>query len=336
MYTAILSHRSIYSTYPFTSVSPIIGARQVYFKNNEKESKVMGMSGAKRSSDLLQQLVFVGPAMLFFTIIVIVPFLLGMYYSFTSWNGVSSQVTWVGLANFTDILTNDPQFRTSFWFTVRMTVAAVVLTNLVGFLLALMLTRNLRSRNALRTVFFLPNVIGGLLLGFIWQFIFVKGFQSVGEVTGIPFFQLPWLGTEATAFWGIIIVEVWKGAGYLMVIYIAGLVNVPRDLMEAADIDGANGWQVLRNIIVPLIMPAVTVCLFLAISWSFKSFDVIISLTKGGPFNSTESVAINIYNEAFTRNRYGAGTAKALIFFIIVALITAFQVWFTKRREVEA
>ncbi|WP_166242045.1 carbohydrate ABC transporter permease [Paenibacillus turpanensis] len=294
------------------------------------------MSGTKKSSEWLQQIVFVGPALIFFTIIVVLPFVLGMYYSFTSWNGVSDEITWVGLANFKDVLTNDDQFRNSFWFTVRFTFTAVILTNLVGFLLALLLTRNLKTRNTLRTVFFLPNVIGGLLLGFIWQFIFVKGFQSIGAVTGIPFFTMPWLGTEETAFWGIVIVEVWKGAGYLMVIYISGLINVPRELIEAADIDGASWFQVLRNIIVPLIMPAVTVCLFLAISWSFKSFDVIIALTKGGPFNSTEAVAINIYNEAFTRNRYGAGTAKAFIFFIIVAAITALQVRLTKSREVEA
>ncbi|MFB5676528.1 carbohydrate ABC transporter permease [Paenibacillus terreus] len=289
-----------------------------------------------KTSQLLQQLVFVGPSTLFFAIIIVVPFLLGMYYSFTDWNGVSNQAGWVGLDNFRQILLEDAKFRTAFWFTVRFTVASVVLSNVLGFILAYFLTKPLKSRNVLRTVFFMPNVIGGLLLGFIWQFIFVKGFSSIGAATGLAFFKLPWLGDEITAFWGIIIVFIWQTAGYLMVIYISSLTNVPQDILEAASIDGASRMQVLRQIIIPLIMPAVTVCLFLAISWSFKMFDLNLSLTKGGPFGSTESVALNIYNEAFVNNRYGLGTAKAFIFFIIVALVTSLQVRLTKSREVEA
>ncbi|MFC0213040.1 carbohydrate ABC transporter permease [Paenibacillus chartarius] len=290
----------------------------------------------RKGSEFVQQLVFVGPALVFFTIIMILPFLLGMYYSFTSWNGVSGTVTWVGFANFKTIFANDQDFWRSFWFTTRFTVVGVIVTNLVGFGLAFLLTRPLKLRNALRTIFFMPNVIGGLLLGFIWQFIFVKGFAAVGEVTNWPLFQLPWLGDEATGFWGIIIVFTWQAAGYLMVIYIAALTNVPKELIEAAHIDGASAWTLLRNVIVPLIMPAVTVCLFLAISWSFKMFDLNLSLTKGGPFRSTESLALNIYNEAFQNNRYGLGTAKALLFFLIVAIVTSIQVRVTKSKEVEA
>ncbi|WP_438446654.1 carbohydrate ABC transporter permease [Gorillibacterium sp. sgz5001074] len=285
---------------------------------------------------MIQQTVFVGPAFLFFTIIVLVPFVLGMYYSFTDWNGVRNTAGWVGFDNFRAIFTSDRNFWLAFWFTARFSVASVVLVNLLGFVLAFLLTRPLKSRNVLRTVFFLPNVIGGLLLGFIWQFIFIKGFASLGEATGLGFFQLPWLGTESTAFWGILIVSVWQGAGYLMVIYIAALVNIPSELLEAAKIDGATLGQTLRSVILPLIMPAVTVCLFLAISWAFKMFDLNVSLTKGGPFRSTESVALNIYAEAFQNNRYGLGTAKALLFFLTVAIITSIQVYLTKKREVEA
>ncbi|MCC3379026.1 carbohydrate ABC transporter permease [Paenibacillus farraposensis] len=289
-----------------------------------------------KSSQWLQQWIFVGPATLFFVIIIVIPFILGMYYSFTEWNGVANQAKWVGLDNFYHILWDDDKFRTAFWFTVRFTVIGVVAANVFGFLLAYFLTKPLKSRNVLRTIFFMPNVIGGLLLGFIWQFIFVKGFAAIGESTNWSFFNLPWLGDEITAFWGIVIVFIWQTAGYLMVIYISSLTNVPQDLLEAAEIDGASRMQILRSIIVPLIMPAVTVCLFLAISWSFKMFDLNLSLTKGGPFGSTESVALNIYNEAFVNNRYGLGTAKALIFFIIVALVTSLQVRLTKSREVEA
>ena len=151
----------------------------------------------------------------------------------------------------------------------------------------------------------MPNVIGGLLLGFIWQFIFVKGFAAIGNATNLDFFNLPWLGTKGTAFWAIVIVFVWQTAGYLMVIYISSLNNVPKDILEAAESTARAEGQVLRSIIIPLVMPAVTVCLFLAISWSFKMFDLNLSLTKGGPFGSTESVAMNIYNEAYTNNRLG-------------------------------
>ncbi|MCJ8011878.1 sugar ABC transporter permease [Paenibacillus sp. KQZ6P-2] len=290
----------------------------------------------QKSSGLLQQLVFVGPSTIFFTIIILVPFLLGLYYSFTDWNGVSGQVTWVGIDNYKQILTKDPDFGKAFWFTVRFTVVGIIVTNLLGFFLAYFLTKPLKSRNILRTVFFMPNVIGGLLLGFIWQFIFIKGFSALGDATGWSFFNLPWLGDATTGFWGIIIVFVWQTAGYLMVIYISSINNIPKDIIEAAEIDGASKMQILKSVIVPLVMPAVTVCLFLAISWSFKMFDLNLSLTKGGPFRSTESVALNIYNEAFQNNRYGLGTAKAIIFFIVVAIITSLQVKLTKSKEVES
>ncbi|GGH12467.1 carbohydrate ABC transporter permease [Paenibacillus segetis] len=290
----------------------------------------------KKWSQFGQQLFFVGPATVFFTLMMIVPFLMGMYYSFTDWNGVSGNVIWVGFDNFRNIFTNDADFWSSFWFTLRFTLLGVVLTNLVGFFLAYFLTKPLKMRNALRTIFFMPNVIGGLLLGFIWQFIFIKGFSTLGDLTGWSFFQLPWLGDATTGFWAIVLVFIWQSSGYLMVVYIASLSNVSKDVLEAAEIDGATRFQVLRSIIAPLIMPAVTVCLFLSISWSFKMFDLNLSLTKGGPFKSTESVALNIYNEAFLNNRYGLGTAKALLFFLIVAIITIIQVRITKSKEVEA
>jgi len=287
---------------------------------------------AKRFHHLL----FIGPAVVFFALIVVIPFFMSLYYSFTEWNGVSTTVTWIGIENYKKILFHDPDYYKAFMFTFRYAIVSVVLTNVVGFLLALLLTQALKLRNVLRTIFFMPNVIGGLLLGFIWSFIFVKGFATIGEKTGIPFFNLPWLGDAPTAFWGVIIVTVWKGAGYIMVIYIAGLSNVPKDMLEAARIDGASRLQSLRRITLPLIMPSITVCLFLTLSWGFKVFDLIMSLTKGGPFNSTESVSLNIYQEAFRNNALGLGSAKAVIFFLIVALITVIQVSVTKKREVES
>ncbi len=285
--------------------------------------------------ELLRQWVFVGPALVFFTIIVVIPFLMSIYYSFTEWNGVTTNIKFNGFENFRYILLEDKDYHRAFWFTTRFTVSSVIFTNLLGFALGLLLTKALKTKNVLRTIFFMPNVIGGLLLGFIWQFIFVKGFATIGELTHIGFFELPWLGDAPTAFWALVIVSVWQGAGYLMIIYIGALLNVPKDILEAAYIDGATRLQLLRKITIPLIMPAITVCLFLTISWAFKMFDLNVSLTKGGPFNSTESVSLNIYQEAFRNNRYGLGTAKAFIFFIVVALITTIQVVYTKRKEVE-
>lgn len=261
---------------------------------------------------------------------------MGIYYSFTSWNGVSSVAEWVGLENYIKILKNDPQFFDSFIFTTKFMLASVIISNLLGFGLALLLNAALKSKNLLRTVFFIPNVIGGLLLGFIWQFIFVKGFAAIGNLTDLSVFKLPWLGDEATAFWGIVIVFAWQISGYMMVIYIAALQGVDQTLLEAARIDGASSWTLLTKIIIPLILPAFTICFFLTISMAFKIFDLNISLTGGGPFNSTQSVAINIYQEAFQNNRYGLGTAKSILFFLVVAIFTTVQVMMTKKREVEA
>lgn len=288
-------------------------------------------------SEWMQQTIFVGPGLLAFILIVLTPFVMGFYYTFTEWDGLDLDgAKWTGMANITRIMTDDPRFWQAFWFTAKFTLAAVVITNSIAFLLALLLTQNLKSRGVLRTVFFLPNVIGGLLLGYIWYFIFTRGFSAIGEATGLGFFNLQWLGTPNTAFWGVVIVFVWQTAGYMMIIYIAAIIGVPKDLLEAARIDGAGRWQLLRSVLVPLIMPAITICLFLTTSNAFKMFDLNLSLTGGGPGNSSESIALNIYREALVNNRYGLGTAKAMIFFFGVALITITQVWFTKKREVEA
>ncbi|WP_035664678.1 carbohydrate ABC transporter permease [Halalkalibacter akibai] len=285
---------------------------------------------------ILTYLAFVGPALLFFLVIQIIPFVMGIYYSFTSWNGISSTTEWVGFANYARIFTNDDRFFDSFLFTTKFMFAAVVISNIIGFSFALLLNSALKTRNMLRTAFFIPNVIGGLLLGFIWQFIFVRGFAAIGDLTNLAFFQQPWLGDAKTAFWGIVIVFAWQISGYMMVIYIAALQGVDSSLLEAAKIDGASPVTILTKIIIPLILPAFTICFFLTISMAFKIFDLNLSLTGGGPFNSTQSVAINIYQEAFTNNNYGLGSAKSILFFLVVAIVTTVQVMITKKREVEA
>jgi raffinose/stachyose/melibiose transport system permease protein len=296
----------------------------------------IGSTRKLKLKKLLSYAAFVGPALLFFIVIQIIPFLMGIYYSFTSWNGISSSVEWVGLENYKRIFSNDQRFFDSFLFTTKFMFAAVLISNIIGFSFALILNTALKTRNLLRTAFFIPNVIGGLLLGFIWQFIFVRGFAAIGELTNISFFLKPWLGDATTAFWGIVIVFAWQISGYMMVIYIAALQGVDTSLLEAAKIDGANAFTTLRKIIIPLILPAFTICFFLTISMAFKIFDLNLSLTGGGPFNSTQSVAINIYQEAFTNNNYGIGSAKSILFFLIVAIFTTIQVMITKKKEVEA
>jgi raffinose/stachyose/melibiose transport system permease protein len=280
--------------------------------------------------------VFLGPAFLFFTVIVLASFLMGFYYSLTEWNGVNREPLWIGLENYRTIFQGDPQAVVAATFTARFTVVSVIIANVLAFTLALALSLPLRTANVMRTVIFLPNVIGGIILGFVWRFIFTNSIPTLGGLTGVGVFELPWLGTPETGFWASVIVFVWQRTGYLMVIYIASLLSIDESLLEAARIDGASGWNILRRIIIPLTVPAITVSFFLALSWTTKMFDVIFSLTGGGPFGSTETFAMNIYFEAFQYNSYGLGSAKAILFFVVVATISTIQVLVTKRWEVEA
>lgn len=280
-----------------------------------------------------EQITFIGPALLFFTAMVIIPFISGIWYSMTDWNGISSKMSFVGLKNYITLI-SDTYFMKALWFTLLFTAAVIVLANLLAFVLALLLTSAMKLRNVFRAVFFLPNVISGLILGFIWQFIFVKVFAAIGDATHIGFFQLPWLGTTQTGFWAMVIVQLWQMAGYLMVIYIAGLTNVPVELIESSKIDGANFLQVLRYIKIPMVMPSITIAFFLTTSTAFKVFDLNYSLTNGN--FDTRGLAYDIYSTAFTSSSYGAGSAKAFIFFILVAAVTIVQTVYTKRKEIEA
>ncbi|MCF7952979.1 MAG: sugar ABC transporter permease [Spirochaetales bacterium] len=277
---------------------------------------------------------FTGPLVLAFFIVVALPFLWGIYYSFTEWNGiVKSQAEWVGFSNYLELFSDD-EFSDAFWFTVRFSAVSVILINALGFLLALLVTQPLKSANTLRTVFFMPNLIGGLILGFIWQFIFIQVFSSLADALSLAFLH-GWLATPETGFWGLVILMTWQMAGYVMVIYIAALQSIPGELLEAAEIDGSSIYTKTRYIIMPLVAPAFTINMFLMLSNCFKLYDQNLSLTNGGPFNSTQMLAMNIYNTAFKFDKMGEAQAKAVIFFIIVAFVSLVQVRYTKRREVE-
>ena len=278
---------------------------------------------------------FVGPAVFAFFIVQVIPLIFGIYYSFTNWNGIDSEagLKMVGFKNYITAF-NDKTFGQSFIFTAKFTILSVIVLNILGFGLALLVTRESKFNNLLRTVFFMPNLIGGLILGFIWQFIFVEGFSALGSKLGQNWMK-GWLSDGKTGFYGLVILMAWQMAGYLMVIYVAALQNVPEDLVEAAKIDGANFWQRIKNIIIPMVRPAFTVSIFLTLSNSFKLFDQNLSLTAGGPGNSTQMLAMNIYNTAFQFDLMGVAQAKAVIFLIAVSLIAVTQVYFSKKGEVE-
>ncbi|WP_028783815.1 carbohydrate ABC transporter permease [Thalassobacillus devorans] len=275
---------------------------------------------------------FLTPVILALGIVVVIPFVYGLVYSFTDWNGLTA-TKFIGFEHYINLF-QEKEFMNSIWFTVKFAVASVLLLNFFGLALALIVTRNIKSNNLLRTVFFMPNLIGGLILGFIWQFIFVSVFGDIGELLGVKSLQ-GWLSTTETGFWGLVILTAWQMAGYIMIIYIAYLENIPKELIEAAKIDGASSFQRFKNITFPLVAPAFTISMFLTLSTSFKIYDQNLSLTNGGPYNSTQMVAMEIVRTAFSDNQMSYAQAKAVIFFLIVAVVALTQVYYNKKREVE-
>lgn len=277
---------------------------------------------------------FVLPSFVMFTVVVLIPALWGIGYSFTSWNGIGNDVAFVGVSNYIKIFTEDGDFRHAFLFTAVFSVLVVICVNLVGFLLALLVTSKAKGTTLMRGAFFMPNLIGGILLGFTWQFIFVQAFGAIYNATGLEFFK-NWLSDTKTSFFGLLILVVWQLAGYMMLIYIAQIQNIPDDILEAAEIDGANYRQRLFYVVLPLVAPAFTIGLFLSLTTCFKLYDQNLSLTNGGPYNSTEMLALNIYNTAFKYNNYGEAQAKAVIFLVVVSVIGLTQLNISKKKEVE-
>lgn len=294
----------------------------------------------KRSRNVLRSrlegVAFVGPSLLVFLPVVAIPFIYSVVLSVMEWNGISDEIHFVGIKNYIRILTTDTDFKNAFWFTIRITAVTAVLSNILGLTFAALLTKNLKVREWGRTALLLPNIMSGVILGYIWQFIFTRAFPMLGELLGWGVFQQSWLGTPQTAFWGIAIVSIWQWTGYTMIIYIAGINSVSNDVQEAAMLDGATGAQKFFRVTLPLILPSVTICLFWTITRACTMFDLPFALTAGGPYRTSETIAMNIYTEAFTRNNYGLGSAKAMLFFVIVLIIAQLQVHLTSKQEVQA
>ena len=264
------------------------------------------------------------PTLIAFTIAFVIPFILGLFLSFTSFTTVSN-ATFVGINNYIEAFTRDNTFLNALVFTISFTVVSVITVNIIGFILALLLTRRLPATNFFRAVFFLPNLIGGIVLGYIWQLIINGVLLNFGVS----------ITADATyGFWGLVVLMNWQMIGYMMIIYIAGISNVPTEQLEAARVDGAGYFTILFKIIIPSVMPSITICLFLTLTNSFKLFDQNLALTAGAPSKQTQMLALDIYNTFYGRvGSEGIGQAKAVIFSVIVALIALLQLYFTRKKE---
>jgi raffinose/stachyose/melibiose transport system permease protein len=271
--------------------------------------------------------IFVLPTFLAFAIAFLIPFVWGIFLSFTSFSTVNDAV-WVGLDNYYRAFTENATFLNALVFTAKFAVVSVVTINVFAFALALLLTRAIRGTNFFRSVFFMPNLIGGIVLGYIWQLI-------INGVLG--YFGVDITYSATYGFWGLVLLMNWQMIGYMMIIYIAGIQNISPDLIEAAKIDGANSKQILKNVTIPMAMPSITICTFLTLSNSFKLFDQNLSLTGGAPGTDSAMLALDIYTTMYTNNNYGGvGQAKAVVFFLLVAVISLIQIKLTRSREVQS
>ena len=270
--------------------------------------------------------VFVLPTFIAFCIAFLVPFIMGLYLSFCEFRTVSD-AQFVGLQNYIRAFSENNEFINSLWFTIKFALMAVVSINVIAFLLALLLTKGIKGTNLFRTVFFMPNLIGGIVLGYIWQLIINGILYRYGySITSSPTF----------GYWGLVVLMSWQMIGYMMIIYIAGIQNISTAILEAARVDGAGPMRILFNITKPSVMPSITICLFLTITNSFKLFDPNLALTAGAPSKQTQMMALDIYNTFYGRvGNEGVGQAKAVVFFILVAVIALFQLYLTRSKEVE-
>lgn len=270
--------------------------------------------------------VFLLPTVIAFSIAFIIPFITGLYLSFCDFTTVSN-AKFVGIQNYITAFEPSQRFIESFGFTTFFTIISIVTVNIIAFTLAYLLTKKIKGTNFFRTVFFMPNLIGGIVLGYTWQSIINAVLANYGTTL---------VANEKYGLMGLILLMNWQMIGYMMIIYIAGLQNVPTELIEASKIDGATKWQTLRHVTVPMVMPSITICLFLTLSNSFKLYDQNLALTNGAPMHKTEMLALNIVNSFYGRNNFeGVGQAKAVMLFVIVTLIALTQLYYTRKKEVE-
>lgn len=289
----------------------------------------------KRVQSAKMFLVFMLPCLFIWTTVVLISFLYGLKITFTNWDGMALSYEYIGIKNYLSIF-SDPAFLNSLKITFIYAIAVVILANVIGLLLAFLLTSGFKGQSVFRTGFFSPNIVGGVIMGYIWNYTFSFAFPKIGQALGIDALSKSWLTSPNTALIALIIVSVWQLAGYLMIIYISGITTISKEVLEAARIDGASGLQTIRFVKLPLIRSSITICLFLTIARAFTSFDVNLTLTRGGPFRTTELISLKIYQTAFEAMEYGVGQAQAIVLFVIVATVSIIQVALTRKGEVQA
>ena len=296
-----------------------------------------------RQKRKLTEFLFLLPTLIAFLMVIIIPFIFGIYYSFTDWQGTGAVSQSVGFANYKAIF-QEPGFLHSFLVTLLFTVLNIITVNVVAFIISLLVTSEIRGRNIYRAGFFVPNLIGGIVLGLVWQFIFSNILPSVGQSLGLPTLSKSLISNKDTVMITLVTVNTWQYAGYIMLIYVAAIQGISKSVMEAAEVDGARYWTRVRKIQIPLMANAFTISLFLTLTNSFKMYDVNVALTNGGPVSifmmkpvqASELLALNIYNTAFKYNNMAQGQAKAVIFFVVLTIFSVIQVTWNKSKEVEA
>lgn len=291
---------------------------------NEPFSRRLGVS-----------MTFAGPTVFIFLVVVIVPFIYGVFLTLTNWNGIASSYRFVGLHNYATVFQSG-EFWSIFFLTLEYVGLTLVFTNVIAFSLASLLTSGLRGQNVMRSALFTPNLVGGIILGFIWKFIYSTALVYLGKSLHISFLSVSALGNPSGALWAMVIATVWQYSGYMMIIYIAGFMTIPRNLIEAASIDGANAFRRVVSIIMPMMVPSFIICGFLTLQRGFMVYAINLSLTDGGPYNSTTLISLHVYQKAFLYQQYGSGQAEAFVLFILVAIVTVVQIRFGKGLEVEA
>jgi len=290
----------------------------------------------RKSFEKIEFSIFILPALIAIACTFFIPFFMSMIYSFTEWNGIQKSPKFIGLDNFKQIFSGDANFISSSIFTIKYTFFYIIIINVFAILLAVILDQKFKTSSMLRAAFFIPYILSLIVVGFIWKFIFMQGFDALGSLTGFSFFGLSWLGTPKLAFVSILMVSIWQSIGFYIVIYIAGLQSIPQELQEAATMDGAGFVRRFFSITLPLLAPSITISVFLSLTNSIKVFDVILALTGGGPGGSTYSITYDIFRDTFQNNMYGYGTAKAFVLFIVVLLITIVQLRYFKSKELES
>jgi len=278
---------------------------------------------------------FVAPIFIPFIIFYIIPVCMSIFYSFFEWNGISSSMKFIGIDNYKELFMNDSNYFQSLGFSLRFAVLSVVLTNVFAILTAIWVSSKLKVANLMRACFFMPNIICAIVVGFLWKFVFNQLTSTLFSMTQFDVFKMKILASSGGAFLAILVVSLWQAIGYNMIIYVAGLSTIDETLYESAAIDGAGAVAKFFKITLPMLMPSITICLFNTTAQAFRLFDINITLTNGAPGRSTMGLALDIYNTAFTQNRMGYGSAKAVILLIIVMVITVIQLSYTKKREVQ-